>query len=282
MHKKTIIIIGNNSAVGRYMGELMSDRYNIVYTGYRGSYDIELDISKEFIKKILLDYEGSIVVNCAAKFGNNREDWRETVKVNTIGALTALDFANSIKAKHFIQISSISALEEKGSKYYNIYSLSKRYGEELIQLASKECKINLTIMRPSALYDENGLFRKHQRLLFTMIEAASRGENIKLYGTNDAIRNILYIGDFIYYIQEVIRHNITGIYNCLGETIQLSSIAKSCYEQFKQGGEISWDCKKENIADIVLPTENMINEIIDISKITTFKDVLAKIEVKYK
>ena len=199
MYKKTVIIIGNNSAAGRCMGKLMSNRYNIVYAGYRGNYDIELDISKQFIEKKFAIYENSVVINCAAKFGNSREEWCDTIKVNAMGALNAIDFANSIKAKHFIQVSSISALEEKGSKYYNIYGLSKKYGDELIQLASEEHKMNLTIMRPSALYDEDGLFKKHQRLLFTMIEKASRGENIRIYGTNDAVRNILYIGDFILY-----------------------------------------------------------------------------------
>ncbi len=96
-----------------------------------------------------------------------------------------------------------------------MYSLSKKHSEELAIYYCKKNNIPLTILRPSQIYDEKGEFRKHQPLLYLMVDSAQQGKDIYIYGSNDALRNYIHVKDLVEVIARTIATGTTGVYSCI-------------------------------------------------------------------
>ena len=153
-------------------------------------------------------------------------------------------------------------------------------------LAEQYCRISkemrLTILRPTQLYDEHLVCKAHQPLLFHMISRASKGEDFILHGSNPALRNFLYLDDFIGTISRIIDRKIYGSYNCLGESNNLVYFANIIYSVFKRGGAIHFDKDKPNVSDMLIPSTDLISELFDESPLTSFKEGITKIYRRIK
>ena len=103
---------------------------------------------------------------------------------------------------------------EETSPLYSIYNISKRHAEEIIDYCLKREEIPYTILRPSQLYGNDPSFIKHHPFLYQIIETASKGQKISLFGDHGGSANYLHIKDFAEVIYRVVKNSVFGVYDC--------------------------------------------------------------------
>ena len=207
-----ILITGGNSSVSRYVQPLLSKEHEIITLGRRDC-DINLDPDTPFSDQ--LPDQADIVIHTAAAFGRETaEEIYETEKFNVLDTMELCFQFRKMKVKHFIFISSIFVHLEESSPLHSIYNISKRHAEEIIQYCLKRDEIPYTILRPSQLYGNDPSFVKHHPFLYEIIESASKGEEITLFGNHGGSANYLHIKDFAEVIYRVVKNRVFGVYDC--------------------------------------------------------------------
>lgn len=198
-----ILIIGGNSSVSRYVRSLLSEDYEVITIGRRDC-DINLDPNKPLADQ--LPDHVDIVIHTAAAFGREtEEEIYETEKYNVLDTMDLCFQLKKMNVKHFIFISSIFVHLEDTSPLYSIYNISKQHAEEIIKYCLKRDEIPYTILRPSQLYGNDPSFIKHHPFLYQIIETASKGQKISLYGKHGGSANYLHIKDFAEVIYRVVK-----------------------------------------------------------------------------
>ncbi len=195
--------------------------------------NIPLDLSA-WNFQVKTDEVFDVVIHIAADFGgNNDADYARAEMVNSVGTLSACSLASQVQAKHFVLISSIFATYSPQDPYYGIYSLSKRHSEEVAQFYCSERKLDLTILRPSQVYDDAELCRPHQEFLYRIADKAEAGKPVELFGSHDARRNYIHLSDLIECINRVIHQRLTGVFTCANpQSVTLSEMAHAAYRAF--------------------------------------------------
>jgi nucleoside-diphosphate-sugar epimerase len=244
--KKTIIVIGANSALADEVIPVLS-KDNTVITAGRKNCDIYCDITK----KVELPAGTDIIINFAAAFGGESDkDIKLAYETNCIGILNICMAAKDVKAERLISISSLSAEHNTKSSYYSIYAITKRQEDELAEFYCNLNKIPLTILRPSQIYGENRRFAAHQPFFYHIINKAHKGQDIEIYGKNDALRNYIHAHDLAVMIKKVITKQVNGTYSCLYPTdVTFSQISKVAQQVFNRGGQVIFLKDKPDIPD---------------------------------
>ncbi|WP_298505772.1 NAD(P)-dependent oxidoreductase [uncultured Maribacter sp.] len=207
-----ILITGGNSSVSRYVKPLLSKDYEIITIGRRDC-DINLDPNRPLADQ--LPNHVDIVIHTAAAFGGKtEEEIYETEKFNVLNTMNLCFQLKKMNVKHFIHISSIFIHLQELSPNYGIYSISKRHSEEIVKFCLKRDEIPYTILRPSQLYGNDPSFINHHPFLYQMIEMASKGQKISLYGKHGASASYLHIKDFVEVLYRVVKNGVLGEYDC--------------------------------------------------------------------
>jgi len=236
--------------VGRACGELLAGEVAVFYAG-RGTADFELDMASS--NAALPDgMRFDVVIHVAADFGGTTlEDWFRTESVNALGVLNACRIARQAEAGHLLLVSTVSACYGPQDSHYGIYSMSKRHGDELAQLYCRQSGLPLTILRPSQLYDADSKCRKHQPLFYAIVDKAQAGEDMAFFGSNDALRNFLFLDDFADVVARTVKHHVLGVFNCAAiSPVRLSEIAAVAREVFGRGGQTVFQHDRPDIADL--------------------------------
>lgn len=259
---KSVLIVGSTSTVGLSAGRLLAQNHKISYAGRRqADYHLSLDsVDLELPENLQFD----VVIHAAADFGGSDEGgFRQTEIVNAIGTLNVCRLAQRLQAKHVIVVSSVSANFNSGDPYFGIYSLSKRHADELAELYCNKVGLPLTILRPSQLYDAESRCKSHQGLFYLIVDKAQRGEDIVIYGNNDALRNYVFLDDFSEILTRVVQDGVTGVFNCPApKSTRLSEIAKTAYQVFNQHGTMRFAENEQNIFDLPVVSDNGLYERI--------------------
>ena len=192
------------------------------------------------------------VIHVAADFGGKSDaDWFRAESVNALGALNVCRLARQVAAGHLLIVSTISARYEPDHHHYGIYSLSKRHGDELAELHCRESGLPLTILRPTQLYDADSKCRKHQPFFYAMMDKAERGEDIDIYGSNDALRNLLFLDDLAEIVARTLQNKVLGVFTCSApSSVRLSEVAAVARQVFGRGGNTLFLHDQPDIADI--------------------------------
>jgi nucleoside-diphosphate-sugar epimerase len=244
-----MLIVGATSSVARALIPLLKNMGEVVTAG-RGDTDVHLDLGRH-AEPIVIPAGTDVVVNTAAHFGGNTQaDILAAASTNAIGTLRLCQAAIDAGASHMVQISSMFAELQAGSPFFNAYSLSKRHADELAELSCAAGDMALTVLRPARLYGKGEGFRRHQPFLYRVLEQAERGEEISIYGSNDARRWFLHIDDIAQIIALVIRHRLAGRYDCLPlAPVSCSEIAALAFDAFGKPRRIRFISDKPDIAD---------------------------------
>jgi nucleoside-diphosphate-sugar epimerase len=84
------------------------------------------------------------------------------------------------------------------------------------------------------------------------LDKAKNNENVNLYGTNDPLRNYIYIDDLITIISKVVQLKVEGIYSCTNMlNVTYSQIAKAAFSAFKSKRMVNFDKDKPDIPNNV-------------------------------
>ena len=244
-----IVIVGSTSAVGQACGARLSVVHEVAYAG-RQDADYPFDLETPDLAAFEAARFDVVLITAADFGGPSAQEMARAERVNALGTLALCELAQKVGATQVVLISTISSTYSPGDAYYNAYALSKRHGEELAALYCATHGLALTILRPTQLYDTAGRCRKHQALLYSMIDKARAGEDITLYGTNDAVRNYLFLDDLCELVGRAIAQPVTGLYHCASQDMRLSEIAQTLQHIFESKGIVRFLADKPDIVSL--------------------------------
>jgi len=239
---------------------VLSKNHKIITAG-RKDCDVYCDITQE----VIIPSDIDVVINFAAVFsGDSDEEIINAEKTNSLGTLNICVAAKKSGAEHIINISSLSAMHDESSPYYSIYAITKRHADELAKFYCGLNKIPLTVLRPSQIYADSDAFAEHQPFFYQIVDKAESGEDITIYGKNDALRNYIHAVDLAEVISRVIQKQVTGVYACMyPSNITFSEIAHTAQTVFAKGGKILFVDNQPDIPDNIFDSELTIYEKIE-------------------
>lgn len=244
-----ILLVGGHSLLAQALHPVLS-QFSEVLTAGRSECDLELDLSWP-AARFSLPAELDVVINLAAHFGGTDFGSMLTAEeVNTLGTLKLAHACSKAGVKHLIQVSSIFAGLSIYSPFFDCYALSKRHAEEVVTLYCHRTSLPLTILRPAQIYGEGEGFRGHHPFLYSLMDRAQRGEDIVLYGRNDALRNFIHIDDVAEVLACLVRQKIEGCYVCASlSNISYSEIAATAIAVFDSSSKIYFDHSLPDVPD---------------------------------
>lgn len=260
-----ILLVGGSSALALVLKPVLAALGDVVTAGRRGC-DMEIDLSWP-AERIRLPTRIDVVVNAAAHFGGGEfESILEAENVNALGGLKLCHAALKGGAKHIVVISSINACLEHASSYYGIYSLSKRHADELTQLYCAKVDLPCTVLRPSQLYGDPDVFRRHQPFLYNGVDKALGNENIVIYGSRNALRNYLHADDLCRIIAAVVQGRVEGSYPCTNrKDVGLADLADTIIRATRSASKVVFDTAMKDLADNVFPYDDTLYRKIEVS-----------------
>lgn len=269
-----VMVIGANSSLAQTVIPVLSRSNELITMARRGA-DITGDISEQFS----IPNDVDVVVNCAAAFGGDSDqEINEAYDVNVKGMLNICVAAKKAGVAHLVNISSLSAVLSEDSPYYTIYAITKKQADELAEFYCGLNGINLTTLRPSQIYGDDDSFSKHQPFFYNIIDRASRGEDIVIFGNHDAKRNYIHSNDMAEIIDQVITQKITGTFACMNkEDNTFSEIASTAQSIFGAGGKIVFAKDKPNIPDNVFAKDFSIFEKLNYNSHISIKEGITRI-----
>lgn len=113
---------------------------------------------------------------------------RETVELNILGTVNALDAARAVGARRLVLASSIYVYAESGS----FYRASKQSAERYVETYHDEFGIDFTILRFGSLY---GRRTDERNAIHRMIKEALRTGCVRFAGPKDAVREYIHVQD---------------------------------------------------------------------------------------
>lgn len=258
-----ILLVGGHSSLAQVLRPVLAPYAEVLTAGRRGC-DVELELSWS-AKRFELPAGLDAVIHLAAHFGG--QDFDAILAAEEVNALGTLKLANvCIRAGvgHLVQVSSIFAGLDEDSPFFNSYALSKRHAEELTRLYCRSTGLPLAILRPAQIYGEGESFRRHQPFLYALLDQAQRGEDIVLYGSNDARRNFIHAEDVAEVIARVVRLRIEGRYDCASlSNVSFSEIAAAAVAASGSVSAIHFDAAKPDIPDNAFAADDTLYRLID-------------------
>jgi nucleoside-diphosphate-sugar epimerase len=241
-----ILLVGATSSLARVLRPLLAQFAEVVTAGREGA-DMKLDLQGEFI----IDRGFDAVINLAASVGGSDSvSMIEAEQINVLGLLKLCMACDESSVGQLVQVSSIFAELTPDSPFFNFYALSKRHADEVALLYSATYDLPITVVRPSQFYGTGEGYRRSQPFLYHLMDRAEANQDIVIYGTNDALRNIIHVDDVAHVISLVVQRRILGIYSCTyPENVRYSEIARAAIEAFNSTSRLSFAADRPDIPD---------------------------------
>ncbi|MBU3940388.1 MAG: NAD-dependent epimerase/dehydratase family protein [Nanoarchaeota archaeon] len=155
-------------------------------------------------------------------------------KNNVDGIFSVLEFCKKQKIPKVVVASTSRIL----SKERNPYVASKAYVEELTKAYHDCYGIDYIIVRPSTVYGP--IYDETSRLINNFLSAAFKGEDLKIYGTEEKTLDFTYVDDFVEgVILAVQKNGWNQTYNISGENeTRIFDLAKEVIEQTESKSKI--------------------------------------------
>jgi len=246
---KRLLIIGNQSVVGKAIYAQLKEKYKIDLAGRSGQPDVLFDLLESIQSYKNKQYDA--IIHCAASFypGDTSQEFIKNEETNALGAFKVGQLAIDTQCQHIIYINSISAHNSNDS-----YGLSKKHADENLELFCKNNAISYTSLMPSQIYSTSPEAEKHQKMLYHVLRTAKKGEDIILFGETDPLRNFLYIDDLVQIIDRILSTELLGRYVCLSpESYRLSKIAEIAVNTFGKKSKILRDISKPSPVEYEIP-----------------------------
>ena len=257
-----IAIMGGTSALAQRLILALDGGYQVTTLGLRDC-DIPCDLL-DSVENLHFPANTEALVHLAAAFGGpTDEECLRTVEINAVGTLKVCIAAKQARVAYVVLISSIYAQLAQDSPYYGIYSITKRQAEELAIDYCRRNSLRLTVLRPSPIYGNDEAFRRHQPLLYRIVDCAQEGHDIQLYGSRNSLRNYIHADDVARIIREVLEKPCEGVHSCtFPRDFAVSEIAAAAQEAFRRGGNVTFLPDKPDIPDNVFSNNTELYERI--------------------
>lgn len=255
-----VLLVGGNSSLAQSLRPVLADFAEVVTAG-RNDCDLKLDLNK--ITTIPSGFDS--VINTAAHLGGpNPAALASAEATNVLGMLSLGRACAEAGVDHLVHVSTIFATLPALSPFHNAYALSKRHGDEALELQARMQEMKLTILRPSQFYGVGESYRRNQPFLFTIMDRAQSGQDIELWGKNDALRNFIHVQDVANIIARVVLNRVLGTYTVSSPQDQsFQQIAKAAVDAFDSNSTIRFLPEKPNTADNIFPFDDTLYRSLD-------------------
>lgn len=263
-----ILIVGATGYVGRYLSVYLQEKgYDILALGRSKkveSFFEENGVSFQFFDlnndnsyEVLPKFGVEAIVCLSACLAEHETPVEDFFKINTIGVYKLLEYARKNGIPKFILTSSHKVYndickdlisEDDGISFrgdHSPYIISKIAAENFVEYYHKDYGIEGIILRLSGVHgygeilghlNSDGSYKKSTFELF--FEKALRGEKLEIWGSQDIVRDHIYIKDVLSAIKASIDvHGLSGIYNIA------SGVGHSQYEEAQALVEVFGDNK---------------------------------------
>jgi len=267
-----VLIVGGDSMIGQRIQQRLIIHHEVYSTSRRDGAKFFLDLlSGE--THLPPDASFDCVIHCAASFEPNTfEGASVNEQVNSTGAFHVAKLAVQTGCRLVINLSSISTMKHPDNGYFGSYGLSKQHGDENLQWACEQHGIDYVSLLPSQVYDETGDFRRHQQMLYRILDLARAGNEVVLFGSRDVLRNFLHVDDLAEVIVRVIDNPVTGRYPCVSPWTQpLSEVARLAFAAFDQPASVVFDRSKPDLPTVYIPSNTSLYDKIDFEPIITLE-----------
>ncbi|MFL6717692.1 MAG: NAD-dependent epimerase/dehydratase family protein [Burkholderiaceae bacterium] len=250
-----ILVVGGNSSLARALIPLLEEFAEVTTAGRENS-DVTLDLAGN----IDIPFGFDAVVNTASHFGGkDAASMIQAEQVNVLGTLKLCDACVRTGVGHLVHVSSVFAELPVTSAFFSIYALSKKQADEAAQLFAANYKLRLAIVRPSQFFGVGEAYRRNQPFLYTLIDKAQAGDDIVIYGSNDAQRNFIHVDDVARILALVVQERLEGQFTCAyPENVRYSQIAQAAIDAFGSKSSIRFAPDKPDIPDNAIAADDTL------------------------
>jgi nucleoside-diphosphate-sugar epimerase len=235
-----VLVVGSRSFVGRRVAERLRPAHEVETAGRDDGATLRLELggSARLPARDELRYDA--LVHCAASFepptpaGLLRNEL-----VNAVGALEVGELAARSGCRQVVLLSTVSVFDAHDGRLADSYALSKRHGQENLELACRAAGVALCTLCPGGIYDERGEGRRHQPLLYHIVDCARRGADFELHGKADPLRNFLHVDDLAALVEAALGLGLSGTFPVLHpESHRVGEVAELAFRVFGRGGRV--------------------------------------------
>ncbi|HEX8111337.1 MAG TPA: NAD(P)-dependent oxidoreductase [Kofleriaceae bacterium] len=256
-----VLIIGNRSFIALRLRERLGKEHEVLLAGRTGDADVQFDLTATGAPPREVP-RCDAIIHCAASFEPNTPDGiLRNELVNGVGALRVAELATRIACGRIVHLSTVSVFNDDHGRLRDSYALSKRHGQDNLQLVCDAAGIELCTLCPTAIYDERGAGRHHQPLLYRIVDCARRGEDFPLYGSADPARNYLHVRDLAELVAGVMRAGVSGTFPVVfPRDYRITEIAELAFAVFGTTGRI---VRRPDMPDIPVVRYPRSRELFD-------------------
>jgi len=245
-----ILITGNRGFIGSYIQKRLEPHYNIFGINREDGIDITHLGSLEGLGD---DIEIDSIIHTAAVVSN---EYEVCFQANVIGALNMCRYAKEHDIKQFVLLSTIFALEEEENSYFNNYGKTKKMAEEAAAAFCQEHGITLTILRLAQVYDDKGIAKKGQPMLYYFVDTIKNKGEIMIFGKQNPLRNFIHIDYLCEVILEVVSEKKSGTWNVVeNKNHTVTEIAYMLFALLDKKPQIAFAEDRADIPSVYIPKE---------------------------
>lgn len=318
--KERVLVLGATGNLGAYSAvALKRAGYDVIATGKRKSDNgffegigipyYSIDITKESDFEKLKEKEIKIVANFAGQLPS-RDEYNPGNLIRTIteATLNILEFMLEVDAKKIIFPTTpydLYHLHETGEPIspdanrsfpltgdHSVYAIAKNAAVDLIEHYHNEYGISRFIFRFFTIYQYHPnayhfADKKMRKMPYRMlIDKATKGEPISIYGNPKRVKELVYIKDFVQAIVKAVDSNLVGgFYNIAAkERVTLEQMVRGIVEVFSpkdNRSKILYDDSKPDTLQSILDMSKTQKELgykPQYSYIDMLKDIKKEME----
>lgn len=231
-----VLIVGTTSALGSAVcADLVEQGLDVVTAG-RHDAEIPLDLSQADIPA--LD-SVDVVANFAAATGRPGESAELGWRVNVDGARVLARLAVAAGARRLVQLSTAYAAHPRSYPGPAWYAESKAAGDRELQRFLAASGVDLTVLRPTHVYDAEGRCRANQELPYHFADLAEAGSDIEVHGTGRSRRDYLHLDDLVRAVRRCVTTSLAGVHLLASPGARsLLEIAHAAQRAFDSPGQV--------------------------------------------
>lgn len=248
MERERVLVCGGSGFLGSHVCDALSEAgyrvriFDLVSSPYRRS-DQEMVVGDLMdLPAITHAAEGcNYVYNFAgiADIDDARNRPVDTVTLNVLGNVHALEAARVVKAERFIFASSVYVYSESGS----FYRASKQAAERFVEAYHERYGLPYTILRYGSLY---GRRADERNGIFVLLKQALEKKSITYSGSGEAMREYIHVTDAAKLSVNILEAGYANRHIILSghERMQVKTLMKMVSEMIPDGVELKFENQK--------------------------------------
>ena len=277
---KSLVILGASGYIGTHLVHKLHKKYSIkvLVHGDRNPFENLKTVrvffgnilDREIVKKII--ERGDLVIVMAGTTTAVKDE-KNHFDVNVIGQSVVASVCSD-KGARVIYFSTVhmyansTAPSKETDRVYpeDIYSFSKKLGEDVYEFYSRTKKLSALVFRLGSVYGPG----QHKGIVFTMAESLRKNGTIEI-PRMEVVRDLIYVDDVVEAVEKAIHYRKNGfhVFNIAqGKRLTLLKLAETIILLRKNNGVLRQQKRKVSPATIRVSIAKAQKELAFMPKVT--------------